>query len=62
MVAYVFIRVRNFCTEFVDALLLCCMPQRDNIVDMSTEILYIMDYMYELQGLICGEFERIARR
>lgn len=62
MVAYVFVRVRNFSTAFVKDLLQCCMPLRDNIVDSRTETRSITEYMYELQTSICGELERISNR
>lgn len=62
MVAYIFVRVRNFSNEFVNALLLCCMPQRDNIVDTRTESTHILEYMAELQTVICGQLEQIANR
>lgn len=62
MVAYIFVRVRNFSSDFVTNLLMCCMPQRDNIVDPRTESTLISEYMYELQTKICGELERITNR
>ena len=62
MIAYIFVRVRNFSNQFVNSLLLCCMPQRDNIIDTRTESALIMEYMHVLQTAICGELEKIATR
>ena len=46
----------------MQAMLHCCMPQRDNIIDPRTESKLIFEYMYELQTMICGELEHIATR